>query len=84
MLAAIGVYPLIGKTFMPTMDEGDMLVQLEKLPSISLEESVAQDLRVQQALLKNMPEVAASLHAPAPTNSGSTRWGSTRPTPSWC
>jgi len=35
MLAAVGVYPLIGKTFMPTMDEGDVLVQLEKLPSIS-------------------------------------------------
>jgi len=57
MLAAVGVYPLIGKTFMPTMDEGDILVQLEKLPSISLEESVAQDLRVQQALLKQVPEI---------------------------
>ena len=57
MLAAMGVYPLIGKTFMPTMDEGDILVQLEKLPSISLEESIAQDLRVQQALLKNVPEI---------------------------
>jgi len=57
MLAAVGVYPLIGKTFMPTMDEGDILVQLEKLPSISLEEAVAQDLRVQQALLKNIPEI---------------------------
>ncbi len=57
MLAAVGVYPLIGKTFMPTMDEGDILVQLEKLPSISLEESVAQDLRVQAALLKNVSEI---------------------------
>ncbi len=57
MLAAIGVYPLIGKTFMPVMDEGDILVQLEKLPSISLEASVAQDLRVQQALMKNVPEI---------------------------
>ena len=57
MLAAVGVYPLIGKTFMPVMDEGDILVQLEKLPSISLEEAVAQDLRVQQALLKNVPEI---------------------------
>ena len=57
MLAAMGVYPMIGKTFMPVMDEGDILLQLEKLPSISLEESVAQDLRVQQALLKNVPEI---------------------------
>src|SRR5574340_928643 len=57
MLAAVAVYPLIGKTFMPVMDEGDILLQLEKLPSISLEESVAQDLRVQQALLKAVPEI---------------------------
>ena len=57
MLAAIGTYPLIGKTFMPTMDEGDILVQLEKLPSISLEESIEQDLRVQTALLKHIPEI---------------------------
>jgi len=57
MLAAAGVYPLIGKTFMPVMDEGDILVQLEKLPSISLDESIAQDLRVQQALMKNVPEI---------------------------
>jgi len=57
MLAAVAVYPLIGKTFMPTMDEGDILLQLEKLPSISLDQSVAQDLLVQQALLKNVPEI---------------------------
>ncbi|MBT9567427.1 MAG: efflux RND transporter permease subunit [Thiobacillus sp.] len=57
MLAAAATYPLIGKTFMPVMDEGDILVQLEKLPSISLEESVAQDLRVQQALMKQVPEI---------------------------
>ncbi len=57
MLAAAAVYPMIGKTFMPVMDEGDILVQLEKLPSISLEESIAQDLRVQAALLKNVPEI---------------------------
>ena len=57
MLAAVGIYPTIGKTFMPVMDEGDILVQLVKLPSISLEQAVAQDTRVQQALLKNVPEI---------------------------
>ena len=45
LLAVGGVaYTQVGKTFMPTMDEGDLLVQLEKLPSISLEESAAIDL----------------------------------------
>ena len=50
-------YPFIGKTFMPTMDEGDLIVQLEKLPSITLAESIDLDLRVQQAILAHVPEV---------------------------
>jgi len=47
----------IGKSFMPTMDEGDIIVQLEKLPSITLENSVDHDLRVQRAILDQVPEV---------------------------
>jgi cobalt-zinc-cadmium resistance protein CzcA len=57
LLAAAAIYPFIGKSFMPTLDEGDLLVQLEKLPSISLEASLAIDTRVQQALLARVPEV---------------------------
>ena len=57
VLAAV-LFPFIGKSFMPTLDEGDMLVQLEKLPSISLEESLALDRSVQQAIMKRVPEVA--------------------------
>jgi len=52
------VYPFIGKSFMPTMDEGDLIVQLEKLPSITLAESVATDLRIQAAILEQVPEVS--------------------------
>jgi len=33
LLAAISVYFSIGKTFMPTMDEGDILIQAQKLAS---------------------------------------------------
>ncbi|HEY0721594.1 MAG TPA: CusA/CzcA family heavy metal efflux RND transporter [Gammaproteobacteria bacterium] len=50
-------YTRIGKTFMPSMDEGNIIVQLEKLPSINLDESKQLDTRVQQALLKNVPEI---------------------------
>ena len=53
------LYTRIGKTFMPTMDEGDLIVQLEKLPSITLAESIAIDQRVQQAILAEVPEVTA-------------------------
>jgi len=55
-LAAIA-YPFIGKSFIPTMDEGDIIVQLEKLPSITLAESVEVDLRVESAILEQVPEV---------------------------
>jgi cobalt-zinc-cadmium resistance protein CzcA len=55
--ATAGVYPLIGKTFMPTMDEGDILLQVVKLPSISLEQTVLTDLAVQRAILAQVPEV---------------------------
>lgn len=51
------VFRQIGSTFMPSLDEGDIIVQLEKLPSISLEESVALDLQVQKNILQNVPEV---------------------------
>jgi len=59
LLAVTGiVFTQIGSTFMPTMDEGDIIVQLEKLPSISLEQSVALDGQVQKNLLKQVPEIA--------------------------
>jgi len=57
LVLAIGAYTLLGKTFLPTMDEGDLIIQLEKLPSISLEETVATDQRVQRAILERVPEV---------------------------
>ncbi len=47
----------VGKTFMPTMDEGDLIVQLEKHPSISLEESTRIDLQVEKHLLATVPEI---------------------------
>jgi cobalt-zinc-cadmium resistance protein CzcA len=57
-LVATGfVYGRLGKTFMPTMDEGDVIMQLEKLPSIGLESSLALDLRLQRAVLERVPEV---------------------------
>jgi cobalt-zinc-cadmium resistance protein CzcA len=49
-------YGAVGKTFMPTMDEGSVIVQLTKLPSINLDQSVAGDMAVQRALL-TVPEV---------------------------
>ncbi|MFA7592626.1 MAG: CusA/CzcA family heavy metal efflux RND transporter [Thiohalobacteraceae bacterium] len=58
LVIAGSLYTQIGKSFMPTMDEGDLIVQLEKLPSINLEQSLDIDLRVQRALLQQVPEVS--------------------------
>ena len=57
LVGAAGVYLFVGKTFMPEMDEGDIIVGIEKLPSISLEETAALDLMVHRALMKNIPEI---------------------------
>lgn len=57
LIAAGVIYTQVGKTFMPSMDEGDLIVQLEKLPSITLGKSIELDQRVQQAILDRIPEV---------------------------
>jgi cobalt-zinc-cadmium resistance protein CzcA len=58
MLAFTGVvYTQIGKTFMPVMDEGDIIIGLEKLPSVNLQQTISTDLSVQRAILSQVPEV---------------------------
>ncbi|CAN7412203.1 efflux RND transporter permease subunit [Acidovorax sp. LjRoot194] len=57
LVAAAVVYSFVGKTFMPQMDEGDIIVGIEKLPSVSLEETAALDLKIHQALMKEIPEI---------------------------
>lgn len=58
MLAGAAIiYTFVGKTFMPEMDEGDIIVGIEKLPSVSLEQTAALDLMIHQALMKNIPEI---------------------------
>ncbi len=59
LVMASYLYTQVGKSFMPTMDEGDIIVQLEKLPSITLEKSIELDQRVERALLKNVPEISS-------------------------
>jgi len=58
-LVTVGItYALVGKSFMPTMDEGAVIVQTVKLPSINLERSSEVDLIIQRTLLEKVPEVA--------------------------
>jgi cobalt-zinc-cadmium resistance protein CzcA len=52
-------YTQVGKIFLPTLDEGTVLLQLAKHPSIGLSHSVEGDLAVQRTILANVPEVEA-------------------------
>jgi cobalt-zinc-cadmium resistance protein CzcA len=54
---AFGAYLQVGKTFMPELDEGNIIIGIEKNPSISLEASRDIDLKIQQALIREVPEV---------------------------
>ncbi len=57
LVVSAALFPLIGKSFMPTLDEGDIIMQIEKLPSINLQESARLDLAVQRRILAEVPDV---------------------------
>ncbi|MDD2545454.1 MAG: CusA/CzcA family heavy metal efflux RND transporter [Burkholderiaceae bacterium] len=57
LAGAMALFPFIGKSFMPSLDEGDIIMQVEKLPSIHLEQSAATDLALQRRILEAVPEV---------------------------
>jgi heavy metal efflux system protein len=54
---AIGSLWFIGTEFMPRLDEGAILIETRKLPSISLEESVGIATKVEQ-IVRTFPEVS--------------------------
>jgi len=56
VVTAISSLAFIGTEFMPRLDEGAILVETRKLPSISLEESAAISTRIEQIILR-FPEV---------------------------
>ncbi|MBM3522787.1 MAG: efflux RND transporter permease subunit [Alphaproteobacteria bacterium] len=54
---ALGSLAFIGTEFMPRLDEGSLLIETRKLPSVSLPESVALSTEIER-VLKRFPEVA--------------------------
>jgi len=55
--ATVVAYASIGKSFMPTMDEGSVIMQVTKLPSVNLRSSVKGDLLIQRTLKERVPEI---------------------------
>ena len=57
-IASVGaVFPRIGATFMPVMDEGTPVVTIRKFPTVSVEEAAQTDLRIQQVLMAEIPVI---------------------------
>lgn len=48
--------PFLGSEFVPELDEGDLIIEMRNLPSISLPEATQMSTRVEKAL-KNIPEI---------------------------
>ncbi|UAA38642.1 efflux RND transporter permease subunit [Paraneptunicella aestuarii] len=57
LVLSLGLFTQLGKTFMPVLDEGDIIVQLEKSPTISLNESIQLDQQIEKALIAEVPEI---------------------------
>ncbi len=57
LIVAMLVYPRIGQTFLPVMDEGTPVVTVRKHPTISIDETAQMDLRVQRHLMERVPEI---------------------------
>ncbi|HQQ70326.1 MAG TPA: CusA/CzcA family heavy metal efflux RND transporter [Alicycliphilus sp.] len=57
LAGALALFPFLGKSFMPQLDEGDIIMQVEKLPSISLVQSAATDQVLQRRIMEQVPEV---------------------------
>ena len=53
LLGSLALFPLLGKSFMPTMKEGALTPQINRVPSMSLDESI----RMEMAAMKMIAQV---------------------------
>ncbi|WP_447901750.1 efflux RND transporter permease subunit [Stenotrophomonas sepilia] len=56
VVVGIGSFSLLGREFMPTLDEGNVAMQALRVPSTSLEQSLAMQLALEKVIAKQ-PEV---------------------------
>jgi len=50
LAAALALFPFLGKSFMPTMKEGALTPQINRVPSISLQESVGMEMEAMRLI----------------------------------
>ncbi len=57
LIVTVALFPYIGKTFMPTMDEGDIIIQLESVPSVNLQTTTRMVQQVEAAIMAEVSDV---------------------------
>jgi cobalt-zinc-cadmium resistance protein CzcA len=55
-LVSLGIAPFLGAVFVPKLDEGAIALQIARLPSVSLEESIRQAGEAERAILTAYPD----------------------------
>ncbi len=60
VLASVSLVPFVGREFIPILEEGALTPQIVRLPSVSLDESIAIEKQTQQVMLE-FPEVRMSV-----------------------
>ena len=77
--AGRGPLTRLGAEFVPQLDEGDLLLEVRRLPGIALSESIATDQRIARASGRS-GKSTTSCRAPGRRRLRPTRWGSSRAT----
>ncbi len=57
LVFSLSLFSFVGKTFMPTLDEGDVVLTIETTPSICLDQSRELLLKIEKAIMQATPEV---------------------------
>ncbi len=61
LAVSIGIFPFLGKEFMPTLQEGAIMFRVTGIPSTSLEESVRVSQRINAVLKQSFPQTKSVL-----------------------
>jgi cobalt-zinc-cadmium resistance protein CzcA len=61
LAASLAAFPFLGKEFMPTLTEGEIMMRVTGIPATSLEESVRVSQRMNDVLRERFPQTASVL-----------------------
>ena len=60
LVATLAMFPFLGREFMPTLQEGDIMWRVTGIPSSSLDQSIAVSIEIENALAR-FPEVQSTV-----------------------